>query len=154
MLFLYLALSSLITITPLDEDGMENLIAENLGSVLVINFWATWCGPCRDEFPDLIRVYEENKDQGLIMASVSMDEPEDRDAAIEFLQEQGATFPSYIRDFEDFPDFVSRVDPDWTGVLPVTFIFDQKGKRVLTHLGIINYDELSGKVDQLLNVGN
>jgi thiol-disulfide isomerase/thioredoxin len=143
-------LSLFISLIPLDESGLEIMIQENRGSVLVVNFWATWCGPCREEFPDLVQLYEEKRSEGLRLASISMDEPEEQEAAQQFLIDQQASFPSYIRNFEDFAEFVDKIDPEWSGALPATFIFDRNGKRAFSNVGKVTYSDLLDQVQPLL----
>ncbi|GAB4238079.1 MAG: TlpA disulfide reductase family protein [Acidobacteriota bacterium] len=138
-----------ISLLPVDETGLEELLARHRGQVVVLNFWATWCGPCRDEFPGLVALYQANRNRGLQLLTVSMDEPEDRVAAERFLEEQGAPSPAYIRDFQDFEKFVNVVDPEWVGVLPATFVFDRTGRLRFRHYGEVTREELEREVAEL-----
>ena len=130
----------------LNEDQVASVLEEHRGKVVVFNFWATWCGPCREEFPDLVRLYNENKDR-LVLVSVSMDEPEDSDRVVAYLKEQKAAFPAYLRDFKDFQRFVNVVDPEWGGGIPATVVFDRAGKRIYGHEGKLSYNELKKIID-------
>lgn len=130
----------------LNEEQVTKVLDQHRGKLVVFNFWATWCGPCREEFPDLVRLYNENQDR-LVLVSVSMDEPEDSAQVVSFLKEQKATFPAYLRDFKDFQKFVNAVDPDWGGGIPATVIFDRTGKRVYGHEGKLTYAELRKIID-------
>jgi thiol-disulfide isomerase/thioredoxin len=134
----------------LTEEALGELIQESRGSVLVVNFWATWCGPCREEFPDFVRLHKERKDQGLTVITVSMDEPEDKEEAVAFLEQQNASFDSYIRGFADFTDFVNAIAPDWSGALPATFIFSREGERTFSRVGETSYEELNREVEAVL----
>jgi thiol-disulfide isomerase/thioredoxin len=149
MTALILLISAFLTLTPLSEEGLEQLIDDHKGQVLVVNFWATWCGPCRDEFPDLVKLFDENNSRGLDLASISMDEPEDAESALQFLEKQRVEFQTFIRDFEDFNQFVEKIDPGWSGALPATFVFDREGKRVFSHVGVVTYSELAEVVRPL-----
>jgi len=135
---------------PVDEDRLPELIREQQGQVVVINFWATWCGPCREELPYFVDLHRKQQDRGLVVIAISMDEPEDMEKAQRFLQEQGARFPSYIRGFRDFEDFVNAIDPSWSGALPATFIFDRSGSLQFKRVGEITRDELQKAVEPLL----
>ena len=148
-----LALLILLTIGQLpllSENQLNQLLESSKGQVLVVNFWATWCGPCREEFPDFVRLHREKADSGLKVVAISMDEPEDEKEAVEFLEKQGVEFSAYLRDFEDFEKFVNVIDPDWSGALPTTFIFDRSGKRAFRHVGKTSFEELMEEISPLL----
>jgi thiol-disulfide isomerase/thioredoxin len=145
-----LLLGSTLTLAPIGEERLGRLLEESKGSVLVVNFWATWCGPCREEFPDLVRLFQEQKEKGLNLVSISMDEPEETEAAREFLLEQRVEFPSFIREFDDFEVFVNTIDSDWSGVLPTTIIFDREGNHVRRIEGQTDYRQLHEIVAPLL----
>ncbi len=130
----------------LNEDQVAGLVKQHRGKVVVFNFWATWCGPCREEFPDLVRLYNENKDR-LVLVSVSMDEAEDSAQVLAYLEEQKAAFPAYLKNFKDFQRFVNAVDPQWGGGIPATVVFDRAGKRVYGHEGKLRYNELKKIID-------
>lgn len=131
-----------------DEDQLPQLIAKHRGKIVVLNFWATWCGPCREEFPDLVRIYDERK-KDLVVLSVSLDEPEDRDKVIAFLQEQKAQFPAYIEASRDFDAFVNAVHPQWSTAIPATFVYNRKGKRVFSRVGKITYEQLQKEIEKI-----
>lgn len=133
-----------------DERGLPELIRQHQGEVVVLNFWATWCGPCREEFPLFVDLDRSRRGDGLAVVTVSMDEPEDVSKAQAFLKEQGADFPSYIRGFDDFEAFVNAIDPAWTGALPATFIFDRTGKLRFRQIGEVTKAQLTGAVQPLL----
>jgi thiol-disulfide isomerase/thioredoxin len=142
ILLLAVLASSIPTVA---EDVIEKAVRPHKGSVVVLNFWATWCGPCREEFPDLVRIHNEKK---AVVVSISMDEPEDGDKVREYLKSQNARFPAFLRAFEDFDVFSAAVDPGWTGIIPATFVFDRNGNRVYRHEGKLSYDELNRIVEQ------
>lgn len=133
-----------------DEARLPELIREHQGQVVVVNFWATWCGPCREEFPYFVELYREKRNQGLVVLTVSMDEPGDVEKAESFLKDQGAEFPSYIRGFADFEDFVNAIDPSWSGALPATFVFDRSGSLQFSRVGEITKQDLEKAVGPLL----
>lgn len=138
---------------PVDEERLANLVEERRGQVVVVNFWATWCGPCREEFPYFVDLDKRYRDSGLAVVAVSMDEEADRERAAAFLEEQGAAFVSYLRDFKDFEKFVNAIDPDWTGALPATFIYSRGGEMVFRRIGEISRAELEEQVVPLLGGG-
>ena len=150
MLIALLIFSTIGQLPLLSESQLARLLETSKGEVLVVNFWATWCGPCREEFPDFVKLHREKADLGLKMVAISMDEPEDEKAAVAFLEEQGVEFPAYLRGFEDFEKFVNAIDPEWSGALPTTFIFDRSGKRAFRHVGKTTFEELIEEISPLL----
>jgi peroxiredoxin len=74
-----------------DLEGRSYSLEEERGNVVLLNFWATWCGPCRDEMPLLDRVYQYKKADGLIVLAVNFDEP--RDVVEDFQDEMQLSFP-------------------------------------------------------------
>lgn len=94
-------------------------LSEHLGQVVLINFWATWCGPCRQEMPLLDELYAKYQRAGLILLGVSIDE--DRQEAIEMAQTLKITYPILFDDRKD----VSRAYR--LGTMPVTVLIDREG---------------------------
>jgi len=114
----------------IDLAGLQQRIAAERGRVVVVNFWATWCEPCRHEFPDLIELDHRTRARGLTFLSVSLDDPAERDRAVKkFLAEQRPSFAVFLKTAGDPDEFINGVDPNWSGVLPATFIYDREGKR-------------------------
>jgi len=100
------------------------------GRVVVVNYWATWCEPCREEFPDLIELQRRHAGRGLVLLSISLDTPAVRETAVrEFLAQQRPVFPVFIKTAGDPDAFINAIDPDWSGALPATFIYDRTGHR-------------------------
>ena len=116
--------------TWIDLDGLKQRLAAERGRVVVINFWATWCEPCREEFPHLIRFYERHSARGLSLLSVSIDSPRVRDTEVrKFLADQRPPFPVFIKTAGDDDAFINGMDPSWNGALPMTYIYDRQGLR-------------------------
>ena len=122
-------------------------INEQQGHVVLVNFWATWCVPCREEFPDLVRPYEEHQGRGLTIISVSMDDSENEDQARAFLEAHGAPFPAHIADTDNLKAFLEAMDPSWTGAIPTTFVFDRHGERAYGHIGQLSYQDMAAQLD-------
>jgi thiol-disulfide isomerase/thioredoxin len=115
---------------------------------VVVNLWATWCTPCREEFPDLMRFWNDYKDRGVSLVLVSGDFPGEAAAARDFLASQNVGFRTYLKSGGD-QDFINAFDPAWSGALPATFIYDDRGERVHSFLGTVTYDSLKQKVAPL-----
>jgi thiol-disulfide isomerase/thioredoxin len=137
-------------IVNLNEQGWQTLRQRQRGRVLLVNFWATWCEPCREEFPALVRLYKTYHGQGLSLVAISMDEPESVGAIEKFLMGQGAEFGSYRHNFHDFGAFVDTINPRWGGGIPATFLYDREGRLVDSWQGATSFGEFERAVKPLL----
>ncbi len=116
-----------VRVTPVTAADIQRAVSNSGAKAVLVNVWATWCGPCREEFPGLVRVARKYQGQGLKVMLVSADSDTDMAAVKKFLAEQGVDFPAYIKAEKDQP-FIDTLDKRWTGALPATFIYDGTGK--------------------------
>jgi thiol-disulfide isomerase/thioredoxin len=134
-----------------DGAGLKEALAQQKGKVVVLNLWATWCSPCVEEFPHLVKLHHAYSSKGLTVVAASLDEPEDRGKVVEFIEKQKAGFPVYIRRSGDPEKFIDPVDKGWTGAVPTTYIFDRSGKRVgKPIIGERSYEQFVAAVEPLL----
>lgn len=130
------------------EQILDAVRAAN-NKVVVVNVWATWCIPCREEFPDLLRLRRDYQDRGVKLLLVSGDFAGEREQATAFLSEQGVDFPTYIKTGDDM-QFINTFDPKWSGALPATFIYDGQGRLRHALLGKSSYAQFEAKVLDVL----
>ncbi len=117
---------------------------------LLVNFWATWCDPCRDEFPDLVKIDEDYRSRGLDFIAISLDDPPDIKTEVpKFLQQMHATMPAYLLNSDPEPA-INLVDPKWGGALPATFLYDPEGKVVFKHFGRVQTADLRAAIEKLV----
>jgi thiol-disulfide isomerase/thioredoxin len=114
----------------IDGPGLKSAIQQNRGKVVLVNLWATWCQPCVEEFPSLVKLYNTYKGRGLVVLAMSMDELKTQEKVAPFLARQKAKFPAYIRKPGEVEAFIDSIDKDWTGAIPVTYLYDRDGKQV------------------------
>jgi thiol-disulfide isomerase/thioredoxin len=135
---------------PVDEAGYAKLVAGARGKVLLVNFWATYCVPCRKEMPQLVAMELRLRAQGFQFVTISADEPEQVKDAAAFLDKVKAPAPVYLRQAKDDDKFVAAIDGKWSGALPATFLYDKTGKKVKAFFGEVKMAELEAAIKKLL----
>ncbi len=133
--------SGRVELQVVDLRGYENVVARQLGKVVLVDFWATWCAPCRQQFPHAVQLQRKFQDQGLAVLSVSIDQMDEGESlddlkkkVLDFLKGQKATFPNLLVPVTDLAagdagatDLIaSRFDLDG-GALPHFKLYDRKG---------------------------
>ncbi len=129
-----------------DVDGNNYRFSDLKGKVVIVNFWATWCPPCRAEMPSMQRAWEQLREEGILMLAI--DVGEDEDAIFEFTASYPVEFPILL-------DTESSVSESWeVKGLPTTFVIDQWGRKVYRAVGGREWDapELLKKVRELKQV--
>lgn len=136
-------------LTPIAPEQIRETLAARRGKVVLVNAWASWCLPCKEEFPDLMRVYRELGPRGLELVLISADFEGQREAARRFLSGQGVDFPTYLKTGSD-EAFIEAVDPAWTGSLPATLVLGRDGRKRAFWQGSATYEEFRQAVEPLL----
>ncbi len=135
---------------PMDEAGYAKLVAGAKGKVLLVNFWATYCVPCRKEMPQLVAMEVKLRAQGFQFVTISADEPEQVKDAAAFLDKVKVPAPVFLRKAKDDDKFVAAIDGKWSGALPATFLYDKTGKKVKAFFGEVKMSELEAAIKKLL----
>ena len=131
-----------VTIEEIDSAGIRDLIRNTSGKVRLINVWATWCGPCVTEFPDLVIIDRMYRGRPFEFISISADKQLRKPEVLKFLLKQEASNKNYIFDRDDVYKLIEAVDPEWQGALPYTILVSPEGKIVFRQSGIIDILEL------------
>ncbi len=137
-------------LAPLDLGVYQKLVAAHKGKVLLVNFWATWCVPCRAEMPALAKLDQSLRARGFQLVTVSADEPEDSAAALQFLRKSGVQGTAYLKRVSDDDAFIRAVDPKWSGALPTLILFDRSGRKVKAYTGETDLKALEAAIRALL----
>ena len=143
--------AELTDVRQINLDGLKKLLQRDPKDTrpLLINFWATWCDPCREEFPDLVKIDADYPAARLNFVAVSLDEVTDIKTAVpKFLKEMKATMPVVLLNVNDPEPAIKVVDAAWDGQLPATFLYDKEGHVVFRHFGRIKPDELRAAIDK------
>ncbi len=120
------------------------------GKVVLVNMWATWCVPCRQEFPELVQLYDQDRSKGLAILAISNDDIQNLDDVKEFVKERHVTFPTFIVDPQGANALREAIYPHWTGNIPTSFIFDRQGKLRLAVAGAHDRADFENLIKPLL----
>ncbi len=137
--------ATLFAIAMPDTAGREQSLGQWKGKVLVVNFWATWCVPCREEMPEFVKIQQELGGRGLQFVGVAIDQPDKVEA---FASELGLNYPALIGGYGAIE--LSKTMGNRLGALPFTVIVDRSGHVVHTQLGPIKEAALRSIVRQIL----
>lgn len=119
---------------PIKEDVLSQIFKDSDDKIVVINLWAFWCAPCKEEFPDLVKFGKENADDAQLVL-ISLDETKDLDTKTKpFLAKNNVDFVSYYNAFEKDEKLIMMLDKNWEGAIPSTFFF-KDGKLVKSLVG-------------------
>jgi len=122
-----------VHVTPADVPALKQAIAARRGQVVVVNFWASWCGPCVAELPALAALSRKYTGRGLTVVGVSMDTPNLLHSRVEpLLTQKGVTYPVYLARTPDPETLIHAFGGGWQGDLPQMFIYDRQGRLVKT----------------------
>jgi thiol-disulfide isomerase/thioredoxin len=127
-----------------DQNGQSQNLSQYHGKIVIVNFWATWCPPCREEMPELSDLHQAYQKENVVVLGVALDEVE---LVKEFLQTAPVSYPILIADYSMELD--SKLGND-KGVLPYTVIINKDGDIVQTHLGRVSQSMLDPVIKPLL----
>jgi len=125
-------------------DGKEVKLSDYLGKVVILDFWATWCAPCRKGIPDLISIQNEYKDN-LVVIGISLDQRSTQDELIPFIKSYGINYPVVLGNIE-----VSAAYGNIQAI-PTSFIIDQEGNIINKHIGLVPKSTLTEEINSLLS---
>ena len=127
-----------------DVDGKTVRSSDFKGKVVILDFWATWCGPCRMELPGFVELQKKYEKQGLAVIGVSVDQISPGEVK-KFAQQSGVNYPVMLADAKAIQDFGG------IEAIPTTFVIDREGRIVKQHLGFTEKEEFEKEIKPLLN---
>jgi peroxiredoxin len=126
-----------IKLEAVDLAGVEKLVKNDGNKLRFINVWASWCGPCAREFPDLVEIYRMYRGREFEMVGINIESLEEKAKVQAFLEKNQASYPNYIYSGKDTYALIDAVDPKWEGPIPYTLIVKPGGEVLYRHLGTI-----------------
>jgi thiol-disulfide isomerase/thioredoxin len=136
-------------VVPISARQIQTLARRPGARATLVNVWATWCAPCRAEFPALLRTARSHRTKGLRLVLVSADAADQLPEVRRFLADQGVTDTTYLQSGSEMA-FIDTMNPKWSGALPATFLYDRDGVLVSFWEGAADESRLSRSVDPII----
>ena len=137
----------------IDAQGYQKIVQQHRGKPLLMTFWATWCEPCRDEYPMLNELAKQYGPKGLLVVGVNFDDEGDLILMRRFIARYKPIFPNYRKQQGGEAEFKQAVWPEWNGALPASFFYDKDGNQVGHVVGAGTRETYEAAIRQLLSAG-
>jgi peroxiredoxin len=131
-----------VTLGEIDETTVARLVKNDGKKLMLVNLWATWCGPCVAELDELVAINRMYRGRPFEMVTISTDDPKKRDDALKSLTEHHVSARNYIMTSSDRDKFAEALDKDWPGPVPYTLLIAPGGKVIYRHSGAFDALEL------------
>jgi peroxiredoxin len=139
-----------VSLGAIDLDGVKKLIKNDGKKLRFINVWASWCGPCAAEFPDLVEINRMYRGREFEMVGISVDGQETKGNVQAFLEKNQASYANHLFSGKDVYALIDVVDPKWEGAIPYTLIVKPGGEVLYRHLGEIEPLEVKKAIVEYL----
>lgn len=115
-----------VSLEVVDLEGYQQALRTHAGKVILVDFWATWCVPCKEHYPETLRWAEEHADAGLVVFSMSLDEESEADKALGFLKKVNSTIPNFRSQYGSGTSSAEQFD--LVDAVPYYKLYDRTGK--------------------------
>jgi thiol-disulfide isomerase/thioredoxin len=140
-----------VRVTPIDAQGLRALRQNPSGKLRLVNFWATWCGPCLTEFPDLVTIHRMYRHRDFELVTVAANYPDEEPEVLAWLKKQQASNPNFLFGTPEKYKLIEAFDPDWSGALPYSLLLAPDGQVLYRREGPIDALALKRLIVQTLN---
>lgn len=131
-----------VTVSKINTEGIAELLQNDSDKLRLVNIWATWCGPCKVEYPEFIDVHRMFKDRDFEFISLSADKTANEKNVLKFLESRHSSVTNYQYDGDDNYALIEAIDPEWNGALPYTLLIEPNGAIAWKHQGEVDFFEL------------
>lgn len=150
------ATTTTLELQEVDEAGIAKAVERHKGKVVLLDIWATWCGPCVETFPRLPKWLAKYGKDRIAVVTVSLDDPDDVEPKVlPFLREQNTeSMDLLLYTAGDHDKMVNSIDPEWAGEVPALFLYDHKGKLAVSLTGEHESSEVEEHITRLLETNH
>jgi peroxiredoxin len=127
-----------VDLAQIDDAAVARLAKNDTPNLLLVNLWATWCGPCVQELPELVTINRMYRGRKFRLVTISMDEPDKTDEALKVLKEKHVAAANHILHTDDRDHFAVALDKEWPGPLPYTILIAPGGKILYRKVGAVD----------------
>jgi peroxiredoxin len=127
-----------VSLSPIDDAAVTKLVKNDTPNLLLVNLWATWCGPCVQELPELVTMNRMYRGRKFKLVTISLDEPDKSDDALKVLKEKHVAATNYLLHTEDRDHSAVSLDKEWPGPIPYTLLIEPGGKVLYRKVGAID----------------
>jgi thiol-disulfide isomerase/thioredoxin len=135
----------------IDIQGYQKILDQYKGKPLLVTFWATWCEPCRDEYPMLNELAKQYAPQGLKVVGIDLDQDGDLILMRRFLTRYKPIFPNYRKKKGEENTFSQGVMPGWNGAIPASFFYAKDGTQIGHLVGASSQETYDAAIRMLLS---
>ena len=139
-----------VKLEEISVEGVKELLRQKPKKLRLVNVWATWCGPCVTEFPDLVEINLMYRHRGYEFISISADRLSKKDEVLEFLKSKHASSRNYIYNGTDSYALIEAVDKNWQGAIPYTMLINAEGEVIFKQSDAIDPLEVKRKIVEVL----
>jgi len=141
------------TLSQIDLAGYNKLLADHKGKPLLVTFWATWCEPCRDEYPLVNQIARDYASKGLVVLGINMDDDSATNLIQHFLERNKPIFPNVRKKMGHEDAFVHGVDPQWKDEMPANFFYAADGRLLGFMIGGRPREDFEKMINVILSAG-
>jgi thiol-disulfide isomerase/thioredoxin len=130
-------------------DGLLKAVEAHKGKIVVIDVWANFCVPCKEKFPHMVELANKHAKDGVVFISLTVDEPEDKDKALDFLKKNKATFQNFLLEDRDRNEKPGD-EKFYHSAPPIVHVFDRDGKKVKVYEGKKEAGQLDAQLEEMI----
>jgi len=128
-----------VAVEMIDVKGIKELVKNDTKKLRLINVWVTWCGPCKVEFPELVkihRIYRNRRTTEFELITISADPPQNKEGVLSFLKGYQASCKNYLFDSDDKYQLIEALDKEWAGGIPYSLLVEPGGSIIYRKMGL------------------